>query len=42
MHNLSEKMHKPSLIKKLQNEEPKDEDDYGLQDRLAKVLNLHS
>jgi transcriptional regulator len=44
MHNLSEKMHKPSLLGKLQNEGPKeDENDvFELQDRLSKVLRLHS
>jgi transcriptional regulator len=44
MHNLSEKLHKPSLLRKLQSNEPKDEEsnDYEHQDRLAKVLNLHS
>jgi transcriptional regulator len=42
MHNLSEKLHKPSLVRKLGNEENKDEDNFEHQDRLSKVLNLNS
>lgn len=44
MHNLSEKTHKPSLLGKLQGEGSKeDENDvFELQDRLSKVLRLHS
>lgn len=42
MHKLSEQMHKSSLLRKQQNEEPKDEENFEHQDRLAKVLSLHS
>jgi len=43
MHNLSEKLHKSPLLRKIQNEESEDDDyDFEHQDRLAKVLNLHS